>query len=65
MLQVGWKAGSEQYPPDELLDYAIAAEEAGFDAQFGSGHMNAPSPNRLVFQKSGLLAVGTSTSLLL
>ena len=35
------------------------------NAQFGSGHMNAPSPNRLVFQKSGLLAVGTSTSLLL
>lgn len=28
MLQLGWKVGTEQYPPDELLDYAIAAEEA-------------------------------------
>ena len=33
MLQLGWKVGTEQYPPDELLDYAIAAEEAGFDRQ--------------------------------
>jgi coenzyme F420-dependent glucose-6-phosphate dehydrogenase len=28
MLQLGWKAGTEQYPPAELLEYAIAAEDA-------------------------------------
>src|SRR5258707_899793 len=28
MLQLGWKAGTEQYPPEELLDYAVAAEAA-------------------------------------
>jgi coenzyme F420-dependent glucose-6-phosphate dehydrogenase len=40
MLQLGWKAGTEQYPPDELLDYAIAAEEAGFDAIDASDHFH-------------------------
>jgi coenzyme F420-dependent glucose-6-phosphate dehydrogenase len=40
MLQLGWKAGTEQYPPDELLDYAIAAEEAGFDFIEASDHFH-------------------------
>ncbi len=38
MLQLGWKAGPEQYPPLELLDYAIAAEEAGFESIDCSDH---------------------------
>ncbi|HEY3594615.1 MAG TPA: TIGR03557 family F420-dependent LLM class oxidoreductase, partial [Polyangiaceae bacterium] len=37
-MQLGWKAGPEQYPPTELLDYAVAAEEAGFDAIDVSDH---------------------------
>jgi coenzyme F420-dependent glucose-6-phosphate dehydrogenase len=40
MLQLGWKAGTEQYPPDELLDYAIAAEKAGFDSIDASDHFH-------------------------
>ena len=40
MLQLGWKAGTEQYPPDELLDYAIAAEGAGFDSIDVSDHFH-------------------------
>jgi len=40
MVQLGWKAGTEQYPPDELLDYAIAAEEAGFDSIDASDHFH-------------------------
>jgi coenzyme F420-dependent glucose-6-phosphate dehydrogenase len=40
MLQIGWKAGPEQYPPNELLDYAIAAEEAGFDLVEASDHFH-------------------------
>ncbi|TMB69838.1 MAG: TIGR03557 family F420-dependent LLM class oxidoreductase, partial [Deltaproteobacteria bacterium] len=40
MLQLGWKAGTEQYPPDELLDYAIAAEETGFDSIDVSDHFH-------------------------
>lgn len=23
MLQLGWKAGTEQYPPTELCDYVV------------------------------------------
>jgi coenzyme F420-dependent glucose-6-phosphate dehydrogenase len=40
MLRLGWKAGTEQYPPGELLDYAIAAEEAGFDSVGASDHFH-------------------------
>jgi len=38
MLKLGWKAGPEQYQPDELLDYAIAAENAGFESLDVSDH---------------------------
>ncbi len=40
MLQLGWKAAPEQYAPGELLDYAIAAEQAGFDALEASDHFH-------------------------
>ena len=40
MLQLGWKAGTEQYPPNELLEYAVAAEEAGFDSIDASDHFH-------------------------
>jgi coenzyme F420-dependent glucose-6-phosphate dehydrogenase len=40
MLQLGWKAGTEQYEPDELLDYAVAAEAAGFDSIAASDHFH-------------------------
>ena len=40
MLQLGWKAGTEQYAPDELLDFAIAAEAAGFDSIAASDHFH-------------------------
>ena len=40
MIQLGWKAGTEQYSPDELLDYAIAAEGAGFDSIDASDHFH-------------------------
>jgi coenzyme F420-dependent glucose-6-phosphate dehydrogenase len=39
-LQLGWKAGAEQYPPNELLDYAVVAEQAGFDTIDASDHFN-------------------------
>ena len=39
-LELGWKAGPEQYPPQELLDYAIAAEAAGFDTIDASDHFH-------------------------
>lgn len=40
MLKLGWKAGPEQYPPDELLNYAITADKAGFDFLDVSDHFH-------------------------
>jgi coenzyme F420-dependent glucose-6-phosphate dehydrogenase len=40
MLQLGWKAGTEQYTPAELLEYAVAAEDAGFDSIDASDHFH-------------------------
>jgi coenzyme F420-dependent glucose-6-phosphate dehydrogenase len=40
MLQLGWKAGTEQYPPGELLDYAVTAEAVGFDSIDVSDHFH-------------------------
>jgi coenzyme F420-dependent glucose-6-phosphate dehydrogenase len=40
MVQLGWKAGPEQFPPLELLDYAVAADDAGFDLLDVSDHFH-------------------------
>jgi coenzyme F420-dependent glucose-6-phosphate dehydrogenase len=40
MLQLGWKAGTEQYGPVELLEYAVVAEQAGFDSISASDHFH-------------------------
>ena len=40
MLQLGWKAGPEQYPPTQLLEYALVAEQAGFDSIDVSDHFH-------------------------
>lgn len=40
MLKLGWKAGPEQYPPTELLDYVVAAENAGFESVDVSDHFH-------------------------
>jgi coenzyme F420-dependent glucose-6-phosphate dehydrogenase len=39
-LKFAWKAGTEQYSPGELLDYAVAAEQAGFDMIEASDHFH-------------------------
>ena len=44
MVQFGWKAGPEQYPPVELMNYAIAADQAGFDMLDASDHFHPWSP---------------------
>ncbi len=38
-LRLGYKASAEQFGPGELADYAVAAEEAGFDSVFVSDHL--------------------------
>jgi coenzyme F420-dependent glucose-6-phosphate dehydrogenase len=38
MLTLGYKASAEQFGPRELLDFAIKAEQTGFDSVFVSDH---------------------------
>jgi coenzyme F420-dependent glucose-6-phosphate dehydrogenase len=39
MNKFGYKASNEQFPPQELLDYGVLAEECGFDSVFVSDHL--------------------------
>ena len=38
-LRLGYKASAEQFGPSELADYAVQAEELGFDSVFTSDHL--------------------------
>ena len=63
MLQLGWKAGPEQFPPTELLDYAIRAEKAGFDSIDVSDHFNPWSEEgQAAFTWTWLGALATHTT---
>jgi len=37
-IRFGYKASAEQFAPSRLLDYAVLAEQAGFDSVFVSDH---------------------------
>ncbi len=38
VLKLGYKASAEQFAPAELLDFAVLAEQSGFDSVFVSDH---------------------------
>ena len=38
MLKLGYKASAEQFAPGQLLDFAVLAEQQGFDSVFISDH---------------------------
>src|SRR5437660_12764853 len=38
MLRLGYKASAEQFGPRALLDFAVDAEQNGFDSVFVSDH---------------------------
>ena len=40
MLALGWKASAEQFEPKRLLDYAVLAEQLGFDSVAISDHFH-------------------------
>jgi len=62
-VQYGYKASAEQFPPRQLLDFSIRAEELGFDIVAVSDHFQpwrhhgGHAPNSLVF----LSALGERT----
>lgn len=63
MVTLGWKAGPEQYPPNELLDYAIAAEHAGFESIDVSDHFTPWDPaGQACFSWTWLGAVAARTN---
>src|SRR5919197_317935 len=39
-LRLGWKASAEQFGPRPLLDFAVLAEECGFDSVMVSDHFS-------------------------
>ena len=64
MLKIGYKASAEQFGPRELLDFAIFAEEAGFDSIFVSDHFQPwrHTGGHSPFSLSWLAALGERTS---
>src|SRR5579884_1710456 len=66
-LKLGYKASAEQFGPRQLLDFAVEAEECGFDSVWISDHFqpwrhtNGHAP----FAFSWLGAVGERTSRIL
>ncbi len=63
-LRLGYKASAEQFAPRELLDFAIAAEQSGFDSVFVSDHFQPwrHSDGHAPFAFSWLAAAGERTT---
>ena len=63
-LRIGYKASAEQFAPGPLLDYAVAAEAAGFDSVFISDHFQPwrHSGGHAPFAPAWIGAVGARTS---
>src|SRR5436305_13353375 len=64
MLRLGYKASAEQFAPRGLLNFAIEAEQAGFDSVFVSDHLQPwrHSDGHAPFAFSWLAAAGERTS---
>jgi coenzyme F420-dependent glucose-6-phosphate dehydrogenase len=62
-LKLGYKASNEQFPPQELLDYGVLAEECGFDSVFVSDHLQPwrHDGGHAPFAMSWLAALGART----
>jgi coenzyme F420-dependent glucose-6-phosphate dehydrogenase len=63
VLKLGYKASAEQFPPKTLLEYAVLAEELGFDSVFVSDHFQPwrHTGGHAPFSLSWLGALGART----
>ena len=63
MLKLGYKASAEQFGPRELVDYAVLAEELGYDSVVVSDHFQPwrHDGGHAPFSFSYLAAVGERT----
>ena len=70
---VGYVLAHEQFPPNDLVEYAVAAEEAGFDAVWASDHFHPWQDNQgncghawitlaAIGQRTGRVAMGTGVT---
>ena len=66
-LRLGYKASAEQFGPIELLNYAVLAEELGFDSVFVSDHFQPwrHTGGHAPFSIAWLGALGAKTSRIL
>lgn len=64
MLRLGYKASAEQFGPTALADFAVLAEEVGFDSVFVSDHFQPwrHTGGHAPFSLAWLGAVGARTS---
>ncbi|HSA81178.1 MAG TPA: glucose-6-phosphate dehydrogenase (coenzyme-F420) [Geminicoccaceae bacterium] len=64
MLKLGYKASAEQFPPRQLLDFAVHAEAAGFDSIMVSDHFQPwrHTDGHAPFSFAWLGALGERTS---
>jgi len=67
MLRLGYKAFAEQFGPNELLEFAILAEQRGFDSVFVSDHFQPwrHHGGHAPFSIAWMGAVGARTSRIL
>jgi coenzyme F420-dependent glucose-6-phosphate dehydrogenase len=63
-IRVGYKASAEQFGPNELLDFSVLAEQAGFDSVFISDHFQPwrHTGGHAPFSLAWLGALGARTS---
>src|ERR1700722_10684133 len=68
LMKFAWLCSHESYQPEDLVDQAVAAEEAGFDAVLGSDHFHPwvddTSAAGFVWSWLGAVAEKTSNALL-
>ena len=64
MLRLGYKASAEQFSPNQLLDFAVLAEQYGFDSVFVSDHFQPwrHTEGHAPFSLAWLGALGARTS---
>ena len=67
MLKLGYKASAEQFGPNELLSFAVLAEQRGFDSVFISDHFQGwrHTDGHAPFSMAWLGALGAKTSRIL
>ena len=67
MLKLGYKASAEQFGPNELLSFAVLAEQRGFDSVFISDHFQGwrHTDGHAPFGMAWLGALGAKTARIL